>query len=167
MERPCPATSRERTIKKHWRVILTKTLMIPWRKKGSCEYRAAMRDWSNRSAQVHADCDVGSLCFVFSQLRTLADSFFRSENEFDFREEEPLSFNFTFTELYEALRKDPEVERCIHNSLPSCFHDFASHYCFSESSRTLLGFCFLPRVSLLCSSVAAVEWYYSGFWLLF
>jgi hypothetical protein len=41
-------------------------------------------------------------------------------DEFDFRDDTSFSFeNFSFTEFFEALREDPEVDRCTHKHVTS------------------------------------------------
>jgi hypothetical protein len=44
-------------------------------------------------------------------------------DEFNFRDDSSFSFeNFSFQEFFEALREDPEVDRCTHKHVTSRFH---------------------------------------------
>ena len=44
-------------------------------------------------------------------------------DEFNFSDDSSFSFeNFSFQEFFEALREDPEVDRCTHKHVTSRFH---------------------------------------------
>jgi hypothetical protein len=100
----------------------------------------------------------------FLPLISIADRTVRDGDAFDFHEDDSIQFNFTmftFRSFLNELRKDPEVDRCLHNPPYTRIQVFIH---ITESSPIFLGFFCLPRRLHRYFSAAAAAWFGLGGW---